>query len=221
MKKITLLFLLVSAWGIGRAQEAFSIGTDLSVLRSVNKGQGFTAVGQTVQANFHLSPKESVYAWLCYYSEGKYNNTLAARARFDTIAPQSINYTVNSKLRYRQVSLGWKHYFKGSYKSEGTWNLYGLAGFGLMLGKTFNTPDQKIDTANYSVPERPREGVTTVKRLTFDLGLGAEAELGSGIYLYGEAKTWIRASSYPNPYLYDNATPRVVILSGGLRILID
>jgi hypothetical protein len=124
-------------------------------------------------------------------------------------------------LRFRQFSLGFRHYFKGAYNSEATLGLYGLAGFGLLLVRATNEYNLPVDTTQYQLPQRAVTGATNIVRLTADVGLGAETLLGGGIYLYADLRTWIQASRFPSPYLYNNALPRVVILNGGIRILFD
>ena len=59
------------------------------------------------------------------------------------------------------------------------------------------------------------------KRLTLDVSLGAEILLGAGIYLYTDVRTWIAASDYPSPYLYNNKMPRTGMVNGGIRVLLE
>ncbi len=198
-----------------------SVTTDLSLLRSLSEGQKFTAIGQTVQFQYHFTLKETGYAWISFYSPGKYRNLLTATAKDPLTTPATINYTSRSELRFRQISLGWKHYFKGAYDGEDPFNIYGTAGFGLLLSKIENTYDQAIDTAFYVLPEKAIAGSGDFRRLTFDLALGTELKLGSGIYFYTELRSWLPASSNPSPYLFDKYTPQVAILNGGIRILFD
>jgi hypothetical protein len=213
---------VIIAAGTGAwAQNAVSVSTDLSILRNMNKDQEFTALGQTVRGDLHLAPKASVYASISYFTGGKISNTLTALAYDRPTNPQTLNYTAKSTLRYRNVSFGLRHFFKGSYYSEDTWNLYGTAGFGLLLGKAENSHSPQVDTALYEKPPFSIEGNGEFRRLTLDLSLGAETQIGAGFFLYAEAKTWLRASTYPSPYLFNKKAPNVAILSGGLRILID
>ena len=221
MKKIiSFTFLCFCCYGL-KAQTTYSIATDASFLRNLSKNQKFWAFGQTVQGNFHFSRKQSAYAWICYYTNGKFKNALTATAKEPNTLPKNINYISHSSLRYRQISFGLKHYFKGSYNNEESWNLYGLGGFGLLLSKVENTFNQTIDTAKYVIPQQAIAGSGNFKRLTFDIGLGGEIMLGSGIYLYSDVRTWIPASDYPSPYLYNNNTPRIIALHTGIRILFD
>ena len=220
LKKVLSTLLLFSCYLV-KAQNAISIATDLSVLRSLSEGQRFTAIGQTVQAQYHFTLKESGYAWVSYYSPGKYKNTLTATAKDPLTTPPTIDYTVSSELRFRQISLGWKHYFKGAYDSEDPFTIYGTAGFGLLFSKVENTQSPSIDTALYIIPPQSVAGSTDFRRLTFDLALGTELRLGTGIYFYTELRTWLPASSNPAPYLFDQNTPQVAILNGGIRISFD
>ena len=205
-----------------QAQPAYSIATDVTILRSLTPQQHFTAFGQTVKGNMHFSKKESGYAWLSYYTNGRFRHRATAVASDPATQPAAVNYTVYSGLRYRQVSLGWKHYFKGAYDAELTWNLYGLAGFGLLFGKAENSYSQPVDTLYYQAPYHPTTGTASFKRLTFDIGLGTEIPLGSTTYFYTELRSWLPASDYPSSYLIHNdQTPLTLVLSVGIRVLID
>lgn len=215
------IFLLVASFLSAALWAQYSIGTDVSLLRSFSKDQRFFALGQTVQVNFHVSKRGTGYAGIAYYTSGRFKNNLRATAKDININPVTVDYTSGSVLRYRQVSLGWKHFFKGSYDEELTWNLYGLAGFGLLLGTVTNTFNKPVNATNYNVPPRAVAGSAFFKRLTFDVGIGAETALGTGIYVYSDIKTWLPASDYPSPYLYNNDVPRIILVNGGIRILID
>lgn len=208
-------------WNTSVGQSSNSLTTDLSLLRSVTKGQSFTAIGQTIQFQHHFTPKETGYAWVSYYSPGNYKNDLTLVAKDPITTPIVLPYTVESKLRFRQVSLGWKHYFLGSATNENFLNLYGAAGFGLLVSKIENTYTTPVDTTLYYAPTTAIAGTADFRRLTFDLTVGSEFTLATGLYLYAEVKTWLPASSNPSPYLYNNNTPQVIILNGGLRILFD
>ncbi|MGV3658064.1 MAG: hypothetical protein ACO1NX_08920, partial [Chitinophagaceae bacterium] len=109
----------------------------------------------------------------------------------------------------------------GSYNRETDWNLYGTAGFGLLAGRADNTPNQTIDADLYTTPQVAIAGGDHFKRLTFDVSLGTEMVLGAGIYLYTDVRTWIPASGYPSPFLYNNNLPRTLMVNGGIRVLLD
>lgn len=198
-----------------------SIATDVSLLRSFTKGSSFWAIGQTVQAQYHFHSKTSAYGSICYYTNGAFKNQLSAIATDSSIGLQQLNYTSKTTLRFRQFSVGFRHYFKGASNSEATWNLYGLAGFGLLLVRATNAYNIPVDTTQYHIPQQSLAGAKNIVRLTADVGLGIETLLGGGIYLYTDLRTWIQTSRFPSPYLYNNALPRVAILSGGIRILFD
>jgi hypothetical protein len=221
LKKIPFFLLLTFCSCATMAQNAASIATDVSILRSLSPGQQFWSFGQSVKGELHLKPTESLYAQVGYYTDGKYKNEQTATAKDAATAPQNIRYITRSALRMRHLSLGWKHYFKGAYNNETDWNFYGTAGFGLLAGRADNTPTQTIDTALYTVPQKALAGGDHFKRLTFDLSLGAEIVLGAGIYLYTDVRTWIPASDYPSPYLYNNNLPRTLMVNGGIRVLLD
>lgn len=226
LKKLFLLFTIIGLGTAVRGQNAFSLATDLSLLRNMNRDQEFSVLGQSIRTYLHLKPRESVYASIAYYTKGTFSNSITALAYDTATRPQQLNYTARSSIRYTNLSFGWVHYFKGAYNLEAyegkdTWNLYGSAGFGLLLGTAENSHSPAVDTALYRKPSLSQEGTGEFKRLTLDLALGAEVQIGAGFYLYGEARTWLRASSYPSPYLFNKKAPNVGILSGGLRLLID
>ncbi len=204
-----------------QAQTAVSIVTDLSVLRNVSKNQKFTTVGQSITANVHVNSKETVYAGISYYVNGNYKNGLTAAQKNTSTGMMDLNYTSNSKIGYRQFSIGLKHYFKGAFNNEEALNIYGTAGFGMATGKIENTFNQLIDTAFYTIPQQAISGSGRVRRLTFDVAFGAEKSVAAGFFLYGEVRTWLQASNYPSPYLYNNNMPKVVLLNAGVRILFD
>jgi hypothetical protein len=220
LKKVFFCCLLICSTQVW-SQYAFSIATDLSLLRSFSPKQSFTAIGQTIQFQNHFTPTETGYALVCYYSPGKYSNSLTATAKDPSTTPGNMEYTVHSKLRFRQISLGWKHYFIGSSNTEGFWNLYGSAGFGLVAAKVENNHEPIIDTALYQLEDRALSGTGDFKRLTFDLGVGGEIRIAYGIFLYADLRTWIPASSNPSRMLYNDKAPRVGTLNGGIRILFD
>ncbi len=197
-----------------------SIATDFDFQHSFKKEQRYWAAGQTVQTQFHFTAKEGLYIWLAYYSNGKFHNDLTATAKSSLTNPQEINYVNNAQMRYKHFSVGWKHYLKGAYDNEDKWNLYGYAGFGLMLGRIQNDYSSPIDTSTYTVPVN--KGKANFKRLTFDLGLGWEIQLGSDIYFYNEARVNIPTSDYPSSYLFVNRNaPLMASVNFGIRILFD
>lgn len=201
----------------------FSVATDGSLLRNLNKQQKFWAFGQTVQVNLYPGGKKNaVYAWISYYTTGKFKNNFTATAKDPLTNPLQIFYTAHTDLRYRQLSVGWKHYFKGAYDSENIWNFYGYTGFGLLLGKASNSYNTPVDSSQYLIPQ-PMEGSSAFKRLTIDAGLGTEFPLGTAVFVYTEARTWIPTTHYPSPYLYKSNydIPAIVAFNLGLRVLID
>lgn len=217
MKKCFLLLSLnLSLHLLLSAQVDFSIGTGLSGLRNFSPQQSFWAIGQTVQTVFHFSPKESAYAWLDYYTEGKFKNNFIATAKTSSVLPQQLNYTATGRLTYRHVSVGWKHYFKGSFNEEKKINYYGLAGFGFLFARVRNTVP--VDTVLYNVV--PRRGEDRIRKLTFDLGAGAEQPLGGNFFLFADGRIWLPASSNSSPYLTNQRNvPLAFMLSAGLRVL--
>ena len=196
----------------------FSLGTDLSILRSFKKEQRFFSVGQTVYFHFHFTPTDGGYAWFTYYANGKFTNDVTAIAKSPVTAPQQINYLNHAQMRLKQISLGWRHYLKGTFDSETNWNLYGLAGFGLMMGTVTNIQSAIIDSNVYRIPVLGGNG--KFKRLTFDLGLGVEFPVGGDLFLYFEGRALIPTTDYPSLYLFINKNaPFTATVNAGLRIL--
>lgn len=213
-----LLFIALTS----NAQTKVSVGSDVSLMRNFSKGQTFAVMGQTVQANFHFTKKESAYAWISYHTQGQFTNAFIALARAPFTNPSAISYQVTGKWRSRQISLGWKHFFKGSFDDEEQWHIYGLAGFGLYFPRVENTYDQPIDTVIYNFSNSPRAGVGEFKRLTLDFGLGAEFPLSGNFFVYGDARVWVPASDYASPYLhYNRKVPLPLLINAGLRVLFD
>ena len=199
-----------------RAQ--FSLATDVSILHSFKKEQRYWSIGQTVCFHFHLTPRDGAYAWIAYYSNGKFGNTINATAKSTTTVPQSVSYRNRSELLFKHVSLGWKRYLKGNFDAEKNWNLYTYAGFGLMLGHVVNAHSVNIDTSVYTVPVL--SGRANFKRLTLDIGLGAEFPVGADIYLYFEGRALVPTTDYPSQYLFINKhAPFTGAVNAGLRIL--
>ena len=194
---------------------SFSIGTDLGAIRNWPKGQQFTGLNHSVQLDFHLAEKDGIQVNFSYCSFGKYNNVLRAKATDAVTLPQQIQYTNAGKLRFRLLSVGWKHYLHGNPQLETGWSLYGKAGFGLLMGRVENSHNRTIDTALYQIPVR--EGTANFKRMTLDLALGWEKPLGADFYFYTEARVTVPSPGYPSPFLLvnDNA-PFTTLLCGGL-----
>ncbi|MFI5129337.1 MAG: hypothetical protein ACHQFX_05070 [Chitinophagales bacterium] len=196
----------------------FSLATDASLLRSFKQDQRYWAVGQTIHFHFHFTPKDGAYAWFSYYSNGKFSNTVNATAKSGTTVPQSVSYVNKAGLVSKHISLGWRRYLKGSFDKEENWNLYSYAGFGLMLGRVDNTHSVSIDTSLYNVPVLNGKG--NFKRLTLDLGLGAEFPIGADTYLYAEGRVQVPTSDYPSQYLFVNENaPLTAAINAGFRVL--
>jgi hypothetical protein len=221
-KQIIISFLLLAVFystTFGQ-QTTFSVATDLGLQRSIKKEQQYWAVGQTVHCHFHFAPKEGAYVWISYYSNGKFKNDITANAKQPATNPQQVNYTNSAEMRFKHFSVGWKHYFKGASDIEEGWNLYGYAGFGLLLGRVINTHSVFIDTTLYNVPVR--SGKANFKRLTLDLGLGWETPLGGDVFFYTEGRIWVPTTDYPSKYIFVNKdAPFVASLNFGVRILFN
>jgi hypothetical protein len=219
LKRITILILFVACTNTAFSQNLrFSIATDLGIQRSLKKEQQYWSLGHTVNALFNITPKDAIYVWFGYYTNGKFNNQLTATARSPLTNPQQINYTNSALLRSKHFSVGFRKYLVGNCETEKGWNLYASAGFGLLPGRITNTHSAAIDTALYTIPVL--SGTANFKRLTADLSLGWEKPIGAEFYLYAEGRTWIPASDYPSKFLFvnDNA-PLTAMLNIGLRML--
>ncbi len=213
---LTLFCLLQSA--VFSQYTRFSIATDLSLQHSFKKEQRFTVIGQTVHAHFHLTPKEGIYVWFAYYSNGKFSNNITSTAKSPLTTPQQISYVNNANMRLKNFSVGWKKYLKGAADVENGWSIYAYAGFGLLLGRIENSHSVTIDTVEYNVPVI--SGRANFKRLTIDPGLGFEKYLGGDLYLYAEGRLWVPTDGYPSRYIYVNErAPWTGMFGVGLRVL--
>jgi hypothetical protein len=196
----------------------FSLASDVDLLRSFKKDQRYWSIGQTVQFHFNFTPTDGAYAWIAYYTKGKFSNNVNATAKSATTIPQTLGYRNNAALLFKHISLGWKKYLKGRIDTEKTWNIYSYAGFGLMLGRVDNVHPVPVDTSIYSAPVLP--GKAYFKRLTLDVGLGTERNVGADIYLYFEGRALIPTTDYPSQYLFVNENaPFTAVVNAGLRIL--
>lgn len=214
---ISFLVFLLPITGFPQIK-GFSLATDFNIIRNFKNQQHFWAIGHNTNMQFHITNSDAVYIGFIYTSNGKFNNSLQATAKSSTTMPHEINYVNKGKMRSKEFSIGWKKYLKGKFDVVKGVNIYGTAGFGLLLGRIINTNSVVIDTANYDVPVKI--GKANFKRLTFDLGLGAEVPLGADFYFYMEAKAWIPTTDYPSQYLFvNNNAPFVGVLCGGIRIV--
>lgn len=214
---ITFFFTALLGAGAFSQHPRLSLSSDFSLQRSFKGDQQYWAFGQTISAQLNLSPRDAAYFWFCYYSNGKVSNDVEALAKSSATLPAQIAYTNQGVIGFKQISVGWRHYLKGNYANE-EWNLYGIVGFGLVLGSAKSTPSMAIDTSLYDVPVMPGKG--NFKRLTYDLGLGVEQPIGGDIFIYSEVKAFIPATDYPNKHLYVNdKAPLTGYLNLGFRIL--
>ncbi|MBK6936644.1 MAG: hypothetical protein IPH18_06965 [Chitinophagaceae bacterium] len=214
IQAILCIFITIQAW----AQPRFSIATHPEVLRSLRKEQQFWAFGHNTQAQFHLTPKDGIYVSFGYYSAGKFENQLEAKAKDIIYAPQQIAFTNQAGLNTKHFAAGWKKFLKGNAEAEESWNLYSIAGFGLLFGKISNVHSSSVDTTKYVVPVL--EGAAKLTRLTYDIGLGVDVPTKGDIYFYSEAKLCVPAWGYPSNYLLVNdKAPFMATFGAGIRIL--
>lgn len=189
-------------------------------MRGLNKEQKFWAAGQTLTANFHLSPKNGIYVFFNYHINGKFQNDVTATAKSPVTTPQFIPYKNKAKLILTHLSTGWKRYIFGYFDRETKGNLYGYGGLGLMMGKVENTSTIQPDTANYTYPIETGRG--RFKRLTMDVGLGYELPIGGDYYVFVDCRSHIPITDYPTPYLLVNGySPVNISAFFGLRMLFN
>lgn len=213
---LLLLFVLIT--GTTNAQWISSIATDFTVQRNFAPKQRYWSIGQTIRGEWHMDALNTGYAWFCYYNRGKFTNNLTATAKDPATIPAGIDYHNRGGIRFSQLSFGWKRYITGNAFTEQGVNVYGLAGFGLLFGKVLNIHDTRIDTTLYNVPVLAGRG--KYNRLTLDLGLGMEVPVGGDFFVYGECKSYIPVSTFPNRYLLnDKYTPLPGLLTIGIRVL--
>ena len=221
---ILLSFVLFKPIAIGSlsAQVKFSLATDISVLHNFDGQQPFTVVGQTVHGQWHTDEKNTLYAWFTYHTNGKYNSTMIATAKSTTTQPQTISFTNNSEMKLRHLSLGIKRYLSGSYKKQEKFNLYGAAGFGLIMGTASNNFSTTVDISLYTVQNNVISGSGDFKRLSFDLAAGWEFPVAYEIFVFSEARIHIPTTNYPNNYLLkNNNAPFLGSINLGIRILFN
>jgi hypothetical protein len=204
------------------AQVKFSAATDISLLHNFDPQQKFTVLGQTILPQCHVDKKNTVYAWLTFHWNGKYENPLIATAKSPATQPQTISFSNQSEMRLRQISIGFKRYLIGSFNHLEKFNLYAAGGFGLMYGNASNTFSTNIDTALYTIQYNVIHGKGDFKRLTFDLTGGVEFPISYEIYIYSEIRMYIPTTDYPSKYLMNNShAPLLGSINLGIRILFD
>jgi hypothetical protein len=219
---LLLVFFNPLASGFLKAQVKFSFATDISVLHNFDDVQSFTVLGQTIQGLLSIDKKNTFYTWIAYHSHGKYDYNLTASANSAATQPQSYTFTSKSEMRVRQISIGMRRYLLGSYDRLEKFNLYGAAGFGLIMGRAFNNFSTAVDTSLYTVQENVKNGAGDFKRLSFDLTAGWEMPLGYEVFLYSEARLHIPTTEYPSDYLVkNNNAPFVGSINLGIRVLFN
>ncbi len=215
-----IFILILSVLSLTRIHSQFSLATDFNLQRSFKENQRYWAVGQTVYLHYQLSHRNGAFGSFVYYSNGRFENELQATAKGPITTPQQITYISRTKMSFKEIVFGWKHYFAGSASDEHGLNLYSLLGLGLIFGHVENLHSMPIDTSVYYVPVL--QGNRNFKRLTLDLGAGVEIPLGAEIYLYTELKAPIPITYFPSRYLLvSKYAPLTTSLSLGFRIFFD
>jgi len=215
-----IFFLLCSSCLF--AQVKFSAATDVSILHSFDPQQKFTVIGQTILPQWHFDKKNTVYAWLTYHANGKYENSLIATAKSPATQPQSISFTNQSIMRLRQISFGFKRYIIGSFDKLEKFNLYAAGGFGIIYGNASNSFSTYIDTALYTIQYNVVHGKGDFKRLTFDITGGLEFPVAYELWIYSEVRMYIPTTDYPSKYLMNNShAPLLGSIHLGIRIMFN
>jgi hypothetical protein len=205
-----------------QAQVKFSLATDLSILRNFDGRQKFTVAGQTVVPQWHFDKNTSLYAWFSYHGNGKYKSTLTATAKSTATQPQSFSFTNNSEMRLRQLSLGIKKYFKGSYDNLENISIYAGGGFGLIIGTATNSFSSIVDTSLYTTQNNVVNGSGDFKRLTLDLLAGVDFPISYEVFFYSELRMYLPTTNYPNNYLLKNSNaPLLGGINLGIRVLFN
>lgn len=219
-RKLLIIGCILAACHNGLTQQRFSIATDFSLLRSFKTSQKFWAAGQTVRGSFNFNPKDGAYVYVSYYSPGKFTNEVTAIAKSPATQPQELRINSRNQVSYRSFSIGYKRYLAGHAYSQESYNLYGYAGFGILIGNVENNYQLNPDTALYHLPVRPVPASGRFQRLTIDAAFGVELPIKGDLYFYLEGRSFIRTSNYPTPLLLDNEdAPVLGALNLGLRIL--
>lgn len=220
-RKYILLLCLVFPFLI-QGQFPFSLSTDLSLLRNFDGKQPITVIGQTVRGEWHVDNKSTVMVSFSYHSNGKYKSTLQASAKSPSTNPQSFAFTNRSEMRLKQVFLGIKQYFTGNFQKTENLSIYGMAGFGLILGRASNNFSAPVDTSLYTIQHNVINGSGDFKRLSMDIAAGIEVPVAYEIFVFSEARIHIPTTGYPNSYLLkNNNAPLLGSLNIGIRILFN
>lgn len=221
LRNILFLFALFCGASL-QAQVKFSLATDISYLHNFDGKQKFSVVGQTVIPQWHFDQKTTAYAWFSYHANGKYKSTLMATAKSSSTQPQNFSFTNNSEMKLRQLSLGLKKYFIGSYDKLENFSFYGGAGFGLIIGTASNNFSRIVDTSLYNIQNNVVNGSGDFKRLTLDVLAGFDFPVSYEVFIYSEVRMHIPTTNYPNSYLLKNSNaPLLGGINLGLRILFN
>jgi hypothetical protein len=197
----------------------FSVNTNVSLTRNFNRQNTYFALGHDVRMEYHFGEKLSGMVSFGYFSNGKYSNRVSAPAILPATSPASITYGVNTKLSMQHLTMGARYFFKGNYKTEQGYNLYGYAGYGILFLQATNTFDSPVDTGRYKALA-PYEGSGKINRLTLDLALGVDFAVGPDVFLYGESRAIIPMTDYPSNYVrFNKGYPFPLSLNLGIRVL--
>jgi len=216
-----LIFLLLTPAAV-QAQIRYSLTTDISAMRNFDGKQPFTVPGQSVGLQWHPDKRYSLYSYFTYHGHGRYLNNLQANAKQPSTQPQVINFANRSEMRLHHLSVGVKKWLNGSFRNTEQLTLYLTGGFGLIMGKAFNTFNVAVDTSLYTIQDNIVSGSGDFKRLSLDLSAGLEYPMGYAFFIFSEARVMIPTTSYPSNYLLkNNNAPFLGSLNIGVRIIFN
>ncbi len=215
---LAILMLMINTGLPAQSPPRIAISTDFTVQHNLSPDQKYWAIGQNLRGEWKLVFPSPVYVGFSYYTKGNFSNQLTAAAKDPATVPAGINYINKGSMRFSHLTVGLKHYIIGSWEAEQDWNLYGLTGLGVLMGRTSNVHSEIIDTNQYQLPVL--SGSRRFSRLTLDLGAGIEIPMGGDMYLYSEAKTFIPLTYFPSQYLLNyKYNPLTLNLGIGVRVL--
>ncbi len=212
----SILFLVIFTLGIKTVSAQFySVGGHLSRISggSIIKNFGLHASGE-----YMFDEKTGVVASLGYFLPHTSNSELTLNARSSAAQPQSITINSKDKLTGFQLGIFAKRFFVNEYDEEG-FGLYGLAGIGYSAFSIKSKLDN-YDEGTYGNFERSQYESEKGSNFTFNLGLGAQIQMSSGL-LYFEPVICIPGNSNSDGTAVEVQIPTTIQFNLGYRILLD
>lgn len=214
---LTVLFavFLHTAWGQG------SVASNSIFMYTANRQNNYFAFGQDLRGDYHFSDRWTGSASIGFYTAGKYSNRFTATAKTPGTLPASTSFEAVTRLYTKHFTMGARYYFKGSYRQEYGYSLYGYLGYGILFMKVQNDYNA-VDTAAYDTGIAPSPGEGKFNRLTIDGGAGIELPIGPNVFLYGEARAIVPLTDYPSRFIvYNKGVPLPLSIGVGIRVLFD